>query len=552
MTDHEHIESKLHDAAAEIRVGTELPVDVRRRIRRMRLATVTASLVVVAALVLGGGFAASALLSESDKLGPAESTDASFARFFPTFEGDQRAVLEMDSAEGTICYSVDSLANPSGIEKIVISQEGLWRIRKGVPSTIELKPNDGYFSPSSGDNCVGDIDHDAIARVMDDPSSFFLVVFYGKQDFLMAPLAADENEVARPSPHFEGLEGWHTADTGLITGGDLAPQAWASTVAFDRSQFPDMPRDELSTMGPDDVFVIVILWNSENYPAAPSENFPRGDGTFDMSDAERSDSWEGQPDPDVPLYQIRQTEEGRQVGVWVFFGTRLPGPETLGRAQEALDALVIPEGVTPAPDESDDRDPDGADQFGALWPEDTAQEAQEGCGDPASPTRTFRYDAMSTALEFGNAVLGWKNATGIVEELGHGGQSIELRRSQDDDGPKGPAVLVTLTEVANDCWSVFSVARSSDEQSTGLSISVRGQDVEIGFDALGADSIYFEIGHGNYTNTSNPEPPDGRITALLRYPRGDTGHYLLVFKDAKGNVFSAAGGPLPAGDFSAG
>ena len=62
----------------------------------------------------------------------------------------------------------------------------------------------------------------------------------------------------------------------------------------------------------------------------------------------------------------------------------------------------------------------------------------------------------------------------------------------------------------------------------------------------------FEIGHGSYVSTSDPEPPDGRITALLSYPLDGTGHFLLLFKDADGIVFSAAGGPLPAGDFVAG
>lgn len=199
-------------------------------------------------------------------------------------------------------------------------------------------------------------------------------------------------------------------------------------------------------------------------------------------------------------------------------------------------------------------EPVDAEDFSALWPEDTAVEAEQACQEQSDIPNSWRDDALSASSRFANEVLGWSDPRVIQRELGHGGQSVEIRRSEVDDGPEadGPAVVVSLNEVATDCWSVVSVSRPPDNRPTGVSISVRGRDVEIGFDDLGADSVSFEMGHGSYVITSEPEPPDGRITVLLNYPLGKTGHFLLLFKDADGIVFSAAGGPLPAGDFVAG
>lgn len=194
------------------------------------------------------------------------------------------------------------------------------------------------------------------------------------------------------------------------------------------------------------------------------------------------------------------------------------------------------------------------ESFAAIWPEDTAEEAEQRCRRHSRTPNVWSANRVTTAGRFSADVLMWEEPliryTPTAKEV----QKMEIRRSENDDGPRarGPAVIVYLTEFVPRCWSVVSVGRLPDDKPTGLSITVRGKDVEIGFDDLGADSIYFEIGHGYYTNSSGPEPPDGRITAHLRYPRGETGHFLLLFKDENGDVFSAAGGPLPAGDFSAG
>lgn len=111
-------------------------------------------------------------------------------------------------------------------------------------------------------------------------------------------------------------------------------------------------------------------------------------------------------------------------------------------------------------------------------------------------------------------------------------------------------MLVTLVEVTKDCWSVWSVGPAGDEPNGFESITVRGRDVEVAFDAIGADSVSFEMGHGFQTIGYDSEPADGRITALLRYEPDQTGHFLLLFKDENGDVFSATGLPLPAGDFT--
>lgn len=230
-------------------------------------------------------------------------------------------------------------------------------------------------------------------------------------------------------------------------------------------------------------------------------------------------------------------------------------PQSIGHLIRVLEAIT----KTYRPDEADHERVDvqvDETNFAALWPEDTATEAEAACTEAASdPAASFRDDPLPLAHAFAVDVLGWEQpGPVIVRKAGDGERTIEVRREEGDQGRRagGAAVQVYVREVAPDCWSVVSVSRLPDKRPTGVGISVRGRDVEVGFDDLGAESVAFEIGHGFYGLTSEPAGRDGRVTMRLTYPPNDTGHFLLLFKDEDGRVFSASGGPLPAGDFAAG
>ena len=79
---------------------------------------------------------------------------------------------------------------------------------------------------------------------------------------------------------------------------------------------------------------------------------------------------------------------------------------------------------------------------------------------------------------------------------------------------------------------------------------VDGRFVEMEFDHFGADRVGYEVGHGMYTMTSSPVRTEGRIDIHLTYTPDEPGHYLLLFRDSEGVVFSAEGAPLPAGAYN--
>ena len=71
MTNDEHIERQLHDAATDVRVGTGLPNEVRRRITARRFSTVAVASLVTISVIAVGTFAARSDFSRS--LPPASS-----------------------------------------------------------------------------------------------------------------------------------------------------------------------------------------------------------------------------------------------------------------------------------------------------------------------------------------------------------------------------------------------------------------------------------------------------------------------------------------------
>lgn len=512
------IERRLRDLGEQVRDsgGRAVPLGPHdlRRIRVRRLATIATTVAVVAGLAVGGTYAASELWVDDSSFDVSQAGDVGFARYMPHFSPQHVAVIELNVDDETVCYSVDSLPDPSSIERVEIFHNDQQVGPGHVTGIIDLVPNADYFSPSAGDDCVRSVDRDALAAVIAEPRSYSLLVDYGAGIPLTAGLTVPPpggscaNKVdfvptylpegwARELQPGGGGGGWFRGVVGHYGG-----RAQNGTVEKAASGFADLLTE-----------------------AAYAQSSKTTISVLNAS-ATLGSIHEG--------YSVEFRRKGCE---FVLMGFGVDRDE-LRRFAEGLRRRRYA-------DVSDGRSR-GA-EFAAMWPEDTYSEAKAGCAGLGSSSNSFRHDAMKVAIEFATEVLAWRDATGAVLELGHGGQRIELRRST-----TRAAVVVSMAEVLPGCWSVVNVGRPPDDRPTGLSISVRGRHVEIGYDALGADSVYFEMGHGNYTTSSDSEPANGRITALLRYERGDTGHFLLLFQDKDGEVFSAAGGPLPPGDFVAG
>jgi hypothetical protein len=213
-------------------------------------------------------------------------------------------------------------------------------------------------------------------------------------------------------------------------------------------------------------------------------------------------------------------------------------------------------------------DPDeevASEDFSALWPEDTYEDAEEACEQAERENEdseagvedvvSFRNDPQSVALEFGYQVLGWQEPS--IADGPYPAEpktNYELRREDASSGEIPAAVVIHSVEVLPGCWSVESVSRMpKDQPKDDGSMSVTGRDVQMGFDKEGAISAVFEVGYGGEKTTHVWRKGDPELVAFVLdfEPRGE-GHFLVLLRDADGQVFSAFGSALPEGDFAAG
>ena len=171
----------------------------------------------------------------------------------------------------------------------------------------------------------------------------------------------------------------------------------------------------------------------------------------------------------------------------------------------------------------------------AMWPEHRGIDAKEGCA--SAPD--WRANAQETAEEFGREVLGWSGGRAVVDQYGLHGVHARLHRGD------GRHVQVWLSPVAEDCWAVTGVARPSDRRPEGVSASVRRRRVQVGVLSLGAASAEVIIGfNGREVRASGADT--GANVRLEFRPRG-SGFFLVLLRDADGQVFGAAGALLYPG-----
>lgn len=213
-------------------------------------------------------------------------------------------------------------------------------------------------------------------------------------------------------------------------------------------------------------------------------------------------------------------------------------------------AIVL--GLASAPDVMKPRSPQAparglAKHEFAVWPEDSLAEAEIACEEEGE-ARSQPWDITRRFVE---EVLGWGYWDVPYSSFDQYGATFRVNGSP-QTSPSIGSVQIYATDVLPGCYSVFSVHPTARLDFPDPVVSLRGRDFEIGFAILGADSLAFEIGHGPYVMGSDPEPPDGRITVLLTYRPNQSGHFLILFRNEDGDVFTAFGTPMPAGTFAAG
>lgn len=241
---------------------------------------------------------------------------------------------------------------------------------------------------------------------------------------------------------------------------------------------------------------------------------------------------------------------------FVLYGSRMTTPEFLRFAKG-----LRPTGEA-VPDERDQAEND----FAAIWPEDTYEDAREACEaadrehadkeEGEENVVSIRSDPQSVILEFGYEVLGWGQGETFrpTFDIPSDRTVFGLRRGDGRGAsPRDPEVIVDATEVQPGCWSVAGVSRMPDKRPTGVSVSVEGRDVEIGVDPLGATSLSIKVVYaGRKVTERGPVGEEGLGEFRLPFDPDTGGHALVLFLDAEGKVFSATSPRFPAGDFAAG
>ena len=173
----------------------------------------------------------------------------------------------------------------------------------------------------------------------------------------------------------------------------------------------------------------------------------------------------------------------------------------------------------------------------AIWPQDTFRAAAE------APAEAWRDDPNAVAAQFASQVLGWNEAR--IKTLRFGLRTASVLASEPGSHD---ALNVNLRAAPADTWSVLNVMPHGEYLP---SVEVRGASasvaVELDGDAVSADVT---IGYGGKDRTVTTHA-DGTVHVDLAQKPRTSGHFLILGRDAQGDVVSAVGSTLPTGDFAA-
>lgn len=173
----------------------------------------------------------------------------------------------------------------------------------------------------------------------------------------------------------------------------------------------------------------------------------------------------------------------------------------------------------------------------AVWPQDTFDAAV------SAPAEAWRDDPNAVAAQFASQVLGWKDAR--IKTLRFGVRTAHVEAI--DAGAEHP-LDVELRAAPSDTWSVLNVMPHGEYLPT---VHVRGRQASIGVDLEGdAVSAQVTVGYNGKDDTVTTRR-SGTVEIHLDAKPTTSGHFLILARDARGDVVSATGSTLPAGSFAA-
>ena len=173
----------------------------------------------------------------------------------------------------------------------------------------------------------------------------------------------------------------------------------------------------------------------------------------------------------------------------------------------------------------------------AVWPQDTFQAASE------APPEAWRDDPNAVAAQFATTVLGWNEVRIRTTRYGVRTANVEAI----EPGMEKP-LDVDLRVAPSDTWSVLNVMPHGEYLP---SVTVHGTRASVGIELDGdAVSADVTIGYDGKDHTVTTHQ-DGTVHVDLGTKPRTSGHFLILSRDPHGDVVSATGSTLPAGDFAA-
>jgi hypothetical protein len=177
----------------------------------------------------------------------------------------------------------------------------------------------------------------------------------------------------------------------------------------------------------------------------------------------------------------------------------------------------------------------------ALWPEDTYEAALAATQNGGASA--WRTDPKETAARFASEVLGWNRA------------AVEMVRRKDTSasaivsrGTPGDRVDLGLRAPLPGTWSVLNVFPHGEYFP---SVRVRNGRASLGVELEGdAASAEVTVGYGGRDRSVSTEHA-GTVSIDLGFEPSTSGHFLILFRDPRGETVSAVGTTLPAEDFTA-
>jgi hypothetical protein len=194
-------------------------------------------------------------------------------------------------------------------------------------------------------------------------------------------------------------------------------------------------------------------------------------------------------------------------------------------------------GASPSGSTSSPRRGKAFDDGYAIWPQDTYQATVE------APPEAWSDDPNAVAEEFATTVLGWKDVR--IRTLRYGVRTADVEAIE--PGAEKP-LDVDLRAAPPETWSVLNVIPHGEYLP---SVTVHGARASVGVELDGdAVSADVTVGYDDKDHTVTTRKNGTVHVDLGKKPR-TSGHFLILARDTHGDVVSATGSTLPAGDFAA-